>query len=101
MDRLDTPETVTAEELIDQHRHHIDRIDKTIVALLTERMRIGQTLGGMKRTLAWPARSAAREAEVLASVRRAAAGPLDPESAARIFAAIIAETSAAQMASDD
>jgi chorismate mutase len=88
-------------EAVDEHRRYIDRIDKTIVALLTERMRLGRTLGDIKRELDWPARSAAREAEVLERVRQAAAGPLSPASAERIFNAIIAETAAAQDDSRD
>ena len=84
------------QELLDQHRRHIDRIDKTIVALLSERMRLGLTIGALKRAQASPTRSVGREAEVLASVRNAASGPLRPESAERIFTAIIAETAALQ-----
>jgi chorismate mutase len=85
---------------IDEHRRHIDRIDRTIVALLAERMRIGRTLGGIKRAQSAPARSATREADVLDRVRRAASGLLEPESAERIFAAIIAETVALQERGD-
>lgn len=81
---------------VDDHRRDIDRIDRTIVALLGERIRIGRTLGEIKRALDLPARSDAREAEVLERVRQAAAGPLSPRSAERIFTAIIAETVAAQ-----
>jgi chorismate mutase len=85
---------------LDDHRRDIDRIDRTIVALLVERLRIGLTLGAIKRDREWPLRSPAREAEVLARVRLAAAGALTPESAARIFAAIIAETAAAEERAD-
>lgn len=86
----------TRGEAIELHRRHIDRIDRTIVALLAERMRIGLALGEIKRTTDLPTRSAAREAEVLARVREAAARPLSPVSAERIFAAIIEETTACQ-----
>ena len=79
-----------------EHRRDIDRIDRTIVALLGERIRLGRTLGDIKRELELPARSDVREAEVLERVRQAAAGPLSPRSAERIFATIIAETVAAQ-----
>jgi chorismate mutase len=84
------------EETLDEHRKYIDRIDKTIVALLGERMRLGLALGDIKREHQWPTRSAAREAEVLAHVRAAAAGPLSASSAERIFSLIIEETTAAQ-----
>ena len=78
------------------HRRHIDRIDRTIVALIAERMRLGLALGAIKRARHEPVRSPVREAEVLARVREAAAGVLPPTAVERIFAAIIAETTASQ-----
>ena len=84
------------EDSIDDHRRHIDRIDKTIVALLTERMRLGLAVGGFKAARHWPVRSPEREAEVMAHVREAAGGPLSASSAERIFEVIIEETSAVQ-----
>lgn len=78
------------------HRHDIDRIDRTITALVAERMRIGRALGRLKRLSDQPTRSEAREAEVLMRVRAAAAGPLTPASIERIFLAIIEETAACQ-----
>ena len=78
------------------HRGDIDRIDRTITALLAERMRIGQVLGRLKRLRSEPARSETREADVLGRVRAAAARPLSPSSAERIFLAIIEETAACQ-----
>lgn len=83
-------------EAIELHRRHIDRIDRTIVALLAERIRIGLALGEIKRTVDLPTRSAAREAEVLARVREAAARPLSVPAVERIFADIIEETTACQ-----
>ena len=79
------------------HRQDIDRIDRTITALLAERMRLGQALGRLKRLSDQPARSEAREADVVRSVRAAAAGPLTPESVERIFLTIIEETAACQL----
>ena len=93
---LDRP--IGIETALVEHRRYIDRIDRTIVALLVERMRLGQALGELKRELAWPTRSETREAEVIEHVRTAATGPLSPRSAERIFTAIIAETSALQVA---
>jgi chorismate mutase len=92
---LDRP--AGAETALVEHRRYIDRIDRTIVALLVERMRLGQAVGDLKRELEWPTRSATREAEVIDHVRTAATGPLSPLSAERIFTAIIAETSAVQV----
>jgi chorismate mutase len=83
-------------ETLAHHRGCIDRIDRTIVALLAERVRLGLALGDLKRELRLPLRSDAREAEVLTRVGDAAGGPLSSRSAVRIFSAIIAETSAAQ-----
>ncbi|MEZ5316230.1 MAG: chorismate mutase [Vicinamibacterales bacterium] len=85
-----------AGEAVSLHRRHIDRIDRTIVALLAERMRLGLALGAIKREHGWPTRSFAREAEVLALVRAAVAGPLSEASVERIFTAIIEETAARQ-----
>jgi chorismate mutase len=91
-------EEVTA---LEERRRNIDRIDKTIVALLAERMRQGLAVGDLKRRHRWPTRSPEREAEVLARVREAVAGPLSATSAERIFALIIEETSAVQEAEGD
>lgn len=86
---------------LEERRRNIDRIDRTIVALLAERMRQGLAVGDLKRQQRWPTRSPDREAEVLARVRGAVAGPLTPSSAERIFALIIEETSAVQEAAVD
>jgi len=94
-------EDLARRETLAQHRGGIDRIDKTIVALLAERVRLGIALGALKRDLRLPARSETREAEVLTRVRQAAVGPLSSQAAARIFSTIIAETTAAQDASHD
>ena len=83
---------------LEERRRNIDRIDKTIVALLAERMRQGLAVGDLKRKQRWPTRSPEREAEVLAQVRGAVAGPLTATSAERIFALIIEETTAVQAA---
>jgi chorismate mutase len=89
-----------SDDVLDEHRSFIDRIDKTIVALLSERMRRGLAVGHIKREHQWPTRSAAREAEVLARVRDAAAGPLSATAAERIFALIIEETRSLQLPAD-
>ena len=86
---------------VDAHRQHIDRIDRTIVALLAERLRVALTLGEIKRARGWPVRSPEREAEVLARVRDAAARPLTPASAERIFSAIVAEMASRQEPRDE
>lgn len=90
-------EVVTLEE----RRRYIDRIDRTIVALLAERMRHGLAVGDLKRLHRWPTRSPDREADVLSRVRSAVAEPLSATSAERIFALIIEETTAVQEAASD
>jgi chorismate mutase len=82
------------------HRRHIDRIDLTIVALLGERMRLGRSIGRLKRAGHGSIRSTVREAAVLARVRQAAADPLSSQAAERIFCAIIEETAACQERDD-
>lgn len=99
--RNDDLRDASGEDAIDVHRRDIDRIDRTIVALLAERVRLGIALGEIKRAFDRPTRSSAREAEVLARVRQAAAGPLSPTSAERIFHTIIEETTACQERRDD
>jgi chorismate mutase len=89
-------ETAARRQLLAEQRAYIDRIDHTIVALLTERIRIGLTLRELKQALALPVRSDSREEEVLARVRERACNPLSMEAVERIFMAIIAETRAAQ-----
>jgi chorismate mutase len=84
------------DDVMRQQRAYIDRVDRTIVALLRERMRLGLAVGERKRACDIPVRIEAREREVIARVREAAGGPLSPESAARIFAVVIEETAAAQ-----
>ena len=84
------------DQSLSEQRRYIDRIDGTIVALLTERMRIALTVGRLKQARDEPMRSTAREAEVLARARDNASTPLSPGSAERIFRAIIDETAACQ-----
>ncbi len=84
------------DETLEEHRKYIDRIDMTIVALLAERMRLGLAVGDLKRERQWPTRIPAREAEVLARVRGAPAGPLSATSVERIFSLIIEETRVVQ-----
>jgi chorismate mutase len=95
-DEDERPDSPEGEVALDLHRLHIDRIDKTIVALIAERMRIGLELGAIKRAAELPTRSPARETEVIDKVRLAAASPLSPGSAERIFSAIIEETTTCQ-----
>ncbi|MDE3156883.1 MAG: chorismate mutase [Acidobacteriota bacterium] len=99
MDPYEHPESPSAPaDLLRHHRTDIDRVDRVIVALLAERLRLGLALGDVKRTHGLPVQSTGREEEVLASVRTAACayGWLPPEAVERIFSAVIAETRAVQ-----
>ncbi|HUF47579.1 MAG TPA: chorismate mutase [Vicinamibacterales bacterium] len=82
--------------LLGDHRRHIDRIDRTILALLSERVRLGRTVAPIKRAAGLPVQSPEREAEILGRMREEAGRHLPSDSAERIFRVIIAETLAAQ-----
>src|SRR5688572_1296109 len=61
-----TPEVTVA---LAERRRDVDRIDRQIVELLSERVRAGKDIGALKRTAGLPTIDPAREAEV---IRRAA-----------------------------
>lgn len=86
---------------LDLHRQQIDRIDLTILALLRERVRLGLSLGAIKRAIDLPIRAPRREAEVLTRVCAATSAPLSRDGVERIFTAIIEETAASQERDDD
>lgn len=88
-------------DTLDLHRRQIDRIDLTILALLRERVRLGLSLGAIKRAIDLPIRAPVREAEVLTRVCEAASAPLSRDGVERIFTAIIEETAASQERDDD
>ncbi len=97
VDPYDHPEQpISAVDPLSHHRTDIDRLDRVIVALLAERLRLGFALGELKRAQELPLRCDNREDEVLSAVRHAAQGCLSPEAVVRIFNAVIAETRAIQ-----
>lgn len=85
---------------LEDRRRGIDRIDRTIVALLAERMRLGREIGAIKRELDSAVRVPEREAQVLDHVRQAASAHLSHQATERIFSVIIAETTSAQLEGD-
>ena len=101
MDGENHPTTVDNVGELEDRRRGIDRIDRTIVALLAERVRLGREIGVIKRLLESPRRVPEREAQVLDRVRQAAGGQLPRQSAERIFSVIIEETTLAQRHEDD
>lgn len=76
---------------IEALRRRIDAIDRQLVALLNERAACAVEIGHIKERTGQPIYQPAREAEVLALVRAANHGPLDPDAVARLFERIIDE----------
>lgn len=76
---------------IDELRERIDALDRQLVALLSERAACALAVGRLKEQAGLPIYQPVREAEVLANVRQANAGPLDNEAMTRLFERIIDE----------
>jgi len=72
-------------------RSRIDTIDRRIVALLNERTRVVEKIGGIKQQVSMPIYEPKREDEVFANVISSNSGPLTPEAAKRIFERIVDE----------
>ena len=94
--RLGAPSVAAAARPIGAWRASIDDIDEAIVALLAERAELALRAGRAKRATGQPIYSAAREADVVARVSAADAGPLESDAVARVFEAIMRETRAVQ-----
>jgi chorismate mutase len=80
-----------SEAEIDALRKRIDELDEALVRLLSERAACALAIGRLKEHAGMPVYQPAREAEVLAHVKSANAGPLDGEAIARLFERIIDE----------
>ena len=76
---------------IDALRERIDALDRQLVALLSQRAACALAVGRLKEQAGLPIYQPVREAEVLANVRSANAGPLDDEAMTRLFERIIDE----------
>jgi chorismate mutase-like protein len=76
---------------IESLRARIDAIDEQLVRLLNERAGCAMEIGRQKETLGQAIYQPAREAEVLAHVRKANMGPLGDEAVTRLFERIIDE----------
>jgi chorismate mutase len=76
---------------IEELRDRIDALDRQLVTLLSERATCALDVGRLKEEAGMPIYQPAREAEVLANVRAANAGPLDHEAMTRLFERIIDE----------
>ncbi|HYB96678.1 MAG TPA: chorismate mutase [Vicinamibacterales bacterium] len=85
---------MAAELSLDQLREEIDKIDEVIVRLLDSRARCAYAVGRLKHELGRPIYEPAREASVIAHVRKvneALGGPLDGDAIARLYERIMDE----------
>ena len=83
---------------LDQHRREVDRIDREILGLLRERMRVARAIGEAKARSGAPIYAPQREEQVLAGLA-AAAPDLPAEGVRAIFREVISLAVAAQMPS--
>jgi chorismate mutase len=73
-------------------RDQIDAIDRNIVELLAQRLRLVMRVGEYKRANNLAIYDAERERDLLARVANAAPSPLEPAMAQRIFQCVIQES---------
>lgn len=77
---------------IPQLRQSIDQLDRQILELVSERLRLVMQVGEVKRGLGLDVYDPARERDLLERVAHAAPAPLTPAMAQRIFQCIIEES---------
>jgi chorismate mutase len=73
-------------------RDQIDAIDRNILELLAQRLRLVMRVGDYKRANGLAIYDAERERDLLARVGNAAPSPLEPAMAQRIFQCVIQES---------
>lgn len=81
---------------LDDHRREVDRIDRDILRLLGERLRVARAIGEAKARSGSPIYAPHREEQVLANLV-AAAGDLPPEGVRAVFREVISMSIGAQM----
>ena len=81
---------------LDGLRTQIDVVDRDIVRLLNERMRVVEDIGRIKRQAGLPIYEPKRESEVFANVIASNGGPLPPDGLRRVFERIIDEARTVQ-----
>ncbi len=81
---------------LDELRVLIDELDRDIVKLLNDRMRVVEDIGRIKRLAGLPIYEPKRESEVFANVIEANGGPLPPDGLRRVFERIIDEARTVQ-----
>lgn len=77
---------------IPELRQAIDQLDRQMVELIAERLRLVMLVGEVKRRRGLNAYDPDRERDLLDRVARAAPKPLEPAMAQRIFECIIEES---------
>ena len=73
-------------------RDQIDAVDRNILELLAQRLRLVVRVGDYKRANGLAIYDAERERDLLARVANAAPSPLEPAMAQRIFQCVIQES---------
>ena len=81
---------------LDELRVLIDGLDRDIVKLLNDRMRVVEDIGRIKRLAGLPIYEPKRESEVFANVIASNGGPLPPDGLRRVFERIIDEARTVQ-----
>jgi chorismate mutase len=84
-------EEKSSEMTMDDWRRRIDEIDLQLVGLFNERTTCAIEIGHIKKRLGLEIYSPKREAQVIANVTAANAGPLDAEAIRRLFERVIDE----------
>lgn len=73
-------------------RHAIDAVDRQILELVTERIRLVLKVGDLKRARSQAVYDPAREREVLERLCQLASAPLEPTTVRRVFERLIDES---------
>jgi chorismate mutase len=84
-------EANSSEMTMEDWRQRIDEIDLRLVELFNERTKCAIEIGHIKKRLGLEIYSPKREAQVIANVTAANAGPLDAEAIRRLFERVIDE----------
>jgi chorismate mutase len=84
-------EANNSEMTMEDWRRRIDEIDLRLVELFNERTTCAIEIGHIKKRLGLEIYSPKREAQVIANVTAANAGPLDAEAIRRLFERVIDE----------
>jgi chorismate mutase len=85
------------EKNLDVFRSHIQEIDREIVRLLRERVRLAIEIGRIKNSRSLPVADLAREREVLSNVLSVPHAPLDTQALETLFLWILAICRKAQI----